>query len=91
MMWTVAWVCLAQVFAAGIYASLGWDQTILFLASYLLEKSLSLDNVFVFLVSGFCHGTDGSNSDFYGLCRTNLATRCSSRRCKHLGTSSQKF
>ena len=30
--------------------SFGWDQTILFLASYLLEKSLSLDNVFVFLM-----------------------------------------
>jgi tellurite resistance protein TerC len=50
MLWTVAWVCLAQVFAVGIYSGYGYDHTILFQASYLLEKSLSLDNVFVFLM-----------------------------------------
>jgi tellurite resistance protein TerC len=50
MLWTAAWVLLAQVFAFGVLVTKGYQQFLLFQASYLLEKALSLDNVFVFLM-----------------------------------------
>ena len=48
--WTAAWIALAMVFNVWIGWKLGVDQAKEFLAGYLLEKSLSVDNVFVFAV-----------------------------------------
>ena len=50
MLWTVAWIVLAGVFAFGIYLWIDWESSLIFMTAYMLEKSLSLDNVFVFLV-----------------------------------------
>jgi predicted tellurium resistance membrane protein TerC len=50
MLWTVAWIVIAGVFAFGIYVWIDWESCLIFMTAYLLEKSLSLDNVFVFLV-----------------------------------------
>lgn len=46
--WSAVWVSLALVFNAGIYVFWGSGPALEFLAGYLIEKSLSMDNVFVF-------------------------------------------
>jgi tellurite resistance protein TerC len=48
--WTAVWIALAMVFNVWIGWKLGGVQAKEFLAGYLLEKSLSVDNVFVFAV-----------------------------------------
>lgn len=46
--WSVVWVVLALGFNVGIYFWLGGEKALAFLTGYLIEKSLSIDNVFVF-------------------------------------------
>jgi tellurite resistance protein TerC len=46
--WSIAWVSLAMVFNVGIYLFWGSRPALEFLTGYLIEKSLSMDNVFVF-------------------------------------------
>jgi tellurite resistance protein TerC len=46
--WTVIWVALAMVFNFGILHYMGQDKALEFFTGYLIEKSLSMDNVFVF-------------------------------------------
>jgi len=48
--WSIFWVVLALVFNGLIWWWLGDEAGIRFLAGYLVEKSLSVDNLFVFLV-----------------------------------------
>lgn len=48
--WTGVWTGLALAFGAGIHAVHGADRALEFLAGFVLEKSLSVDNLFVFLV-----------------------------------------
>jgi tellurite resistance protein TerC len=48
--WAVVWVVLALLFAAGVWRTLGAGPAEEFLAGYLLEKSLSVDNLFVFVL-----------------------------------------
>ena len=48
--WSVAWVSLAMLFNLGVYYWFGPERALEFLAGYLIEKALSVDNVFVFLV-----------------------------------------
>lgn len=48
--WSGVWIALALAFGAGIYAVLGREPALAFLAGYLIEKSLSVDNLFVFLL-----------------------------------------
>jgi TerC family integral membrane protein len=48
--WTVAWIVLALVFNAGVYFKFGPERGMEFLTGYLIEKALSVDNIFVFLV-----------------------------------------
>src|SRR5262249_52395146 len=48
--WSVVWLALALGFGALLWAWKGGDAGGQFLAGYLLERSLSLDNVFVFAV-----------------------------------------
>jgi tellurite resistance protein TerC len=50
MAWSAVWVGLALLFAVGLYAWSGADLALQFLAGYLIEKALSVDNLFVFLV-----------------------------------------
>jgi len=46
--WSGVWVGLALLFGAGIHYFRGSEPTLQFLAGYLIEKSLSVDNLFVF-------------------------------------------
>jgi tellurite resistance protein TerC len=49
-LWTVIWVSLAGIFALLILKFMGSDKALEFVTSYTLEKSLSIDNMFVFLL-----------------------------------------
>ncbi len=48
MGWTVAWVTMAMLFNLGIWHYAGADRALEFTAGYLIEYSLSIDNIFVF-------------------------------------------
>ncbi len=50
LLWVVFWVALALVFNLGIYFWRGPAKAIEFLAGYVIEYSLSVDNIFVFLL-----------------------------------------
>lgn len=49
-MWVGIWMTLALLFAAGIYVWSGADNALLFLTGYLIEQSLSADNIFVIVM-----------------------------------------
>jgi tellurite resistance protein TerC len=48
--WCALWVTLALLFNLGIFLRLGSEPALEFLTGYLLEYSLSVDNIFVFLM-----------------------------------------
>src|SRR3954454_18531729 len=48
--WSVVWLVAALVFGAAVWAWQGGEAGGQYLAGYLLERSLSLDNIFVFAV-----------------------------------------
>jgi tellurite resistance protein TerC len=47
-LWSVVWIVLALCFAAGLWAWRGTQVGMEFLTGYLVEKALSVDNLFVF-------------------------------------------
>jgi tellurite resistance protein TerC len=52
--WSVVWIVLAMLFNLGIYFTSGAEASMQFLTGYVIEKSLSIDNVFVFaLIFGY--------------------------------------
>ncbi|HZV81279.1 MAG TPA: TerC family protein [Geobacteraceae bacterium] len=48
--WTVVWTSLALAFNVWIYVKMGREKALEFLAGYLIEQSLSVDNLFVFIM-----------------------------------------
>ena len=48
--WTLVWVGLAVAFNVGILFFLGADKALEFFTGYLIEESLSVDNLFVFIM-----------------------------------------
>lgn len=48
LVWTAVWIGLAGLFNLGVWYWLGPVKGVEFLTGYLIEKSLSIDNVFVF-------------------------------------------
>ena len=46
--WSVVWITLALAFNAGLYFFLGPEPALQFFTGYLIEKSLSVDNIFIF-------------------------------------------
>jgi tellurite resistance protein TerC len=50
LVWSLVWVSLALLFGVGVWIQLGADRGIEYLTGYLIEKSLSVDNIFVFAV-----------------------------------------
>ncbi len=48
LIWTAVWIGLALVFNLGVWHFFGTLQAVQFLTGYVIEKSLSVDNVFVF-------------------------------------------
>ena len=50
LMWVLFWIGLAAIFDAGIYFYMGKKEALEFLGGYIIEQSLSLDNLFLFLL-----------------------------------------
>ncbi len=48
--WSAIWVSLAMAFNVGIYVFLGKTKALEFFTGYIIEKSLSVDNLFVFIM-----------------------------------------
>ncbi|MGH7197592.1 MAG: TerC family protein [Candidatus Omnitrophota bacterium] len=48
--WSCVWVSVALLFALGVYYVRGGEKALEFITGYLIEWSLSVDNLFVFLV-----------------------------------------
>jgi tellurite resistance protein TerC len=48
--WSIAWILLSLLFNLGIYFWRGSETALEFLTGYLIEKSLSVDNIFVFVL-----------------------------------------
>jgi len=50
LVWSAIWISLALLFNLGVYILVGHEKAINFLTAYLVEESLSVDNLFVFLL-----------------------------------------
>src|SRR5262245_9876875 len=50
VVWSLVWILLALIFNAGIYYVNGPERALEFLTGYVIEYSLSVDNIFVFIV-----------------------------------------
>lgn len=50
LLWSGFWIGLAFAFAGGIWLLAGGGHALDFITAYLLEKSLSIDNIFIFIL-----------------------------------------
>ncbi|MFA5045922.1 MAG: TerC family protein [Paludibacter sp.] len=50
LLWSLFWIGLAVIFNLGIYYFIGKVKALEFLTGYLIEESLSVDNLFVFIM-----------------------------------------
>lgn len=50
LIWSCVWVALSMVFNAWIYHQFGREKALEFLTGYVIEKALSVDNIFVFII-----------------------------------------
>lgn len=48
--WVIIWVCIALAFNVIVYFWLGQQKAVEFLTGYIVEESLSVDNLFIFLL-----------------------------------------
>jgi tellurite resistance protein TerC len=48
--WSLVWIALAVLFGAGVYRFMGREAGLEYFAGYLIEKALSVDNIFVFVL-----------------------------------------
>ena len=68
--WSAVWVTLAFLFNVGILLWRGSEQAFAFFTGYIIEKSLSVDNLFVFLLIFSYFGVDSLYQHkvlFYGI------------------------
>jgi len=50
LIWSAVWISLALLFNVGVYFYFGSDPALKFFTGYIIEKSLSVDNLFVFIM-----------------------------------------
>jgi len=50
ILWSIFWVVLSLLLNIGVYVTLGEQKALEFFTGYVIEKSLSVDNLFVFLL-----------------------------------------
>lgn len=48
--WSAVWIAMALAFGAGVYVWMGREAGLEYFAGYLIEKALSVDNIFVFVL-----------------------------------------
>lgn len=58
LVWTGIWITMAVIFGIGIYFFMGAQSSLDYFTGYLIEKSLSVDNIFVFLLIFTYFGVD---------------------------------
>lgn len=58
--WSIAWILLALTFNTGLLLFRGPEPALQFLTGYLIEKSLSVDNIFVFVLLFSAFGVPAS-------------------------------
>lgn len=61
LLWTVIWISVAAAFAAFLFLKFGRQPALEFSAGYLVEESLSVDNLFIFLLLFRSFGITGIN------------------------------
>jgi tellurite resistance protein TerC len=61
LVWSAVWVGLALAFNVGIWYSMGSGKALEFFTGYLIEKSLSVDNLFVFIMIFSYFGVRGQH------------------------------
>ncbi len=69
-LWSVVWISLALIFNAGLYFLRGPDVALQFFTGWLIEKSLSVDNIFVFVLLFSAFGVAAANQHhvlFWGI------------------------
>jgi len=49
-LWSAVWIVLSIIFGSIVYVSRGADSGLQFFSGYLIEKALSVDNIFVFVL-----------------------------------------
>jgi tellurite resistance protein TerC len=50
LFWVLFWMCLSALFNLGVYILMGAQSALQFLGGYVIELSLSMDNLFLFLL-----------------------------------------
>ena len=48
--WSIVWITLSMIFSGAVYFELGFDKFTQFQSAYWIEKALSVDNLFVFIL-----------------------------------------
>lgn len=48
--WTIVWIALSMLFSVFVYYDMGMEAFVQYQSAYWIEKSLSIDNLFVFLL-----------------------------------------
>ncbi len=59
LLWTFFWIGLSLLFNAGIYWFLGAEKALQYLGGYIIEQTLSVDNLFLFLLIFSSFGIPG--------------------------------
>ena len=57
--WSAVWIALALLFNAGIWYTMGSGKALEFFTGYVIEKALSVDNLFVFIMIFTYFGIEG--------------------------------
>lgn len=57
--WSMVWIGLAMAFNAGIWYTMGSGKALEFFTGYVIEKALSVDNLFVFIMIFTYFGIEG--------------------------------
>jgi tellurite resistance protein TerC len=50
LLWSAMWISVALLFGVGVFLTLGRQSGVEYITGYVIEKSLSVDNLFVFLI-----------------------------------------
>ena len=50
LLWVLFWISLAMIFNVGVYFFMGSEKALEFLGGFVIEKSLSVDNLFLFIL-----------------------------------------
>ncbi len=79
------WIGMALIFNAGIYIFMGHEKALAFLGGYVIEQSLSLDNLFLFLIIFECFAVNPqyqkTNTYLWNYRRNNSQVYIHNLRC----------